>query len=117
MADNIRVAQPIRLQHLHSYTSRILLISDISWYEKCHSRFPSWIFLGTRSVIWDSPIGYFTVRELYSGFPYRMFHKTKGSLMKFPKRGKASCLLKRYSSCDAFFSKFPSNTIDNLDVT
>ena len=26
MADGIRVAQPIRLQHLHQYTSRILLI-------------------------------------------------------------------------------------------
>ena len=26
MADSIRVAQPIRLHHLHKYTSRILLI-------------------------------------------------------------------------------------------
>ena len=27
MADSIRVAEPIRLQHLHLYTSRILLTS------------------------------------------------------------------------------------------
>ena len=81
-------------------------LSDIPWYVKCHSRFPSRVFHGTRSVIWDSPIGYFTVRELHSGFPYRMLHKTKGSLIKFLKRGKASCLLKRYSSCDAFSLNF-----------
>ena len=30
MADNIRVAQPITLQHLHQYTSRILLIVFIT---------------------------------------------------------------------------------------
>ena len=29
MADSIRVAQPIRLQHLHENTSRILLMTDI----------------------------------------------------------------------------------------
>ena len=62
-------------------------LSDIPWYVKSHLGFPFRIFHGTRSVIWDSPIGYFMVRELYSGFSYRMFHKTKGSLMKFPKRG------------------------------
>ena len=30
MADSIQVAQPIRLQHLHQYTSRILLITLMS---------------------------------------------------------------------------------------
>ena len=28
MADSIQVTQPIRLQHLHKYTSRILLITN-----------------------------------------------------------------------------------------
>ena len=31
MADSIRVGHPIRLQHLHKYTSRILLITVIVW--------------------------------------------------------------------------------------
>ena len=38
---------------------RDVLISDISWYVKCHLRFPFRIFHGTWSVTRDSPLGYF----------------------------------------------------------
>ena len=78
----------LRESGIRNSTVRDVLISDISWYVKCHLRFPFRIFHGTWCHL-SSTFGYSMVREVsleiprsdipwyvkcHSRFPSRIFH-------------------------------------------
>jgi len=65
MADSIRVAQPIRLQHLRWYTSRILLIGD------CFDEAEDWINRNLKLI----NLFFKTCTGAYGGFSHLYFLK------------------------------------------